>query len=116
MHNKPVVDQVAGESTVNKRRMPLRLPRLKLMRRDIAPLSKVYRTNLTTRGRGRANSTINSVKPPRMAHTVYLVYGAQAAAAQWAASFKDFPPVQKPNTFTLDDALKKMHETASGMH
>ena len=38
------------------------------------------------------------------------------AAAQWAATFKDFPPVQKPNTFTLDDALRMMHETASGMH
>ena len=30
--------------------------------------------------------------------------------------FKDFPPIQKPNTFTLDDALKVMHETAAGMH
>ncbi len=35
---------------------------------------------------------------------------------QWAATFKDFPPIQKPNTFTLDDALKMMHETAAGMH
>ena len=42
---------------------------------------------------------------------VFLVYGAQAIAAQWAATFKDFPPIQKPNTFTLDDALKMMHET-----
>ena len=49
-------------------------------------------------------------------HHIYLLYGAQAAAAQWAATFKDFPPVQKPNTFTLDDALRMMHETASGMH
>ncbi len=48
--------------------------------------------------------------------TSTMLYGAQAAAAQWAATFKDFPPVQKPNTFTLDDALKMMHETASGMH
>ena len=47
---------------------------------------------------------------------IYLLYGAQAAAAEWAATFKDFPPVQKPNTFTLDDALRMMHETASGMH
>ena len=47
---------------------------------------------------------------------VYMIYGAQAAASQWAATFKDFPPIQKPNTFTLDDALKAMHETAAGMH
>ena len=32
-----------------------------------------------------------------------MIYGAQAAASQWAATFKDFPPIQKPNTFTLDD-------------
>ena len=49
-------------------------------------------------------------------HHIYLIYGAQAAAAQWAATFKDFPPVQKPNTFSLDDALRMMHETVSGMH
>ena len=38
------------------------------------------------------------------------------SAAQWAETFEDFPPIQKPNTFTLDDALRMMHETASGMH
>jgi hypothetical protein len=32
------------------------------------------------------------------------VGGAQAAAAQWAGTFKDFAPVQNPNTFTLDVA------------
>jgi hypothetical protein len=31
-------------------------------------------------------------------------------AAQWAETFKDFPPVQKPNSFTLDDALRMMHD------
>ena len=45
-----------------------------------------------------------------------MIYHAQFAASQWAATFKDFPPIQKPNTFTLDDALKVMHETAAGMH
>jgi hypothetical protein len=37
-------------------------------------------------------------------------------AAQWAETFKDFPPVQRPNTFTLDDELRMMNETAAGMH
>jgi hypothetical protein len=45
-----------------------------------------------------------------------MIYGAQALAAQWAATFMDFPPIQKPNTFTLDQALAMMHETAAGMH
>ena len=34
--------------------------------------------------------------------------------AQWAATFKDFPPIQKPNTFTIDEALRMMHETIGG--
>ena len=29
---------------------------------------------------------------------------------------KELPPIQKPNTFTLDDALRMMRETAAGMH
>jgi arylsulfatase len=33
----------------------------------------------------------------------------------FAATFKDFPPIQKPNTFTIDDAIGKMAEaTTSG--
>jgi arylsulfatase len=42
----------------------------------------------------------------------YLMYGAQAVAAAFADTFKDFPPIQKPNTFTIDDAIAKMRETA----
>ena len=45
-----------------------------------------------------------------------MMYGAQWAASQWAATFKDFPPIQKPNTFTLDQALAVMHETVAGAH
>jgi arylsulfatase len=42
------------------------------------------------------------------------MYAAQAIAAQFAATFKDFPPIQKPNTFTIDDAIKAMHGAAAG--
>jgi hypothetical protein len=54
--HKRVVDQLAGESTMNKRLILLRLPRSKPMRRHTMPPSKVCRTNLTILGRGRANS------------------------------------------------------------
>ena len=47
-------------------------------------------------------------------HHVYVLYAAQAIAAQFAATFKDFPPIQKPNTFTIDDAVKAMHGAAAG--
>ncbi len=45
-------------------------------------------------------------------HNAYFIYAAQAAAAKFAETFKEFPAVQKPNTFTIDDAMAKMHEAA----
>ena len=47
-------------------------------------------------------------------HNAYFIYAAQTAAAKFAETFKEFPPVQKPNTFTVDDALAKMREAAGG--
>ena len=47
-------------------------------------------------------------------YNAYFIYAAQAGAAKFAETFKEFPPVQKPNTFTVDDALAKMHETMAG--
>lgn len=47
-------------------------------------------------------------------HHVPLVYLSQAAAAKFVDTFKEFPPVQKPNSFTIDDAIAKMSEAASG--
>lgn len=32
---------------------------------------------------------------------------------QFAATFKDFPPVEKAAYFTIDDALGKMHDAVS---
>jgi hypothetical protein len=29
-------------------------------------------------------------------------------------TFKEFPAIQKPNTFTVDDALRKMAEAPAG--
>jgi arylsulfatase len=48
-----------------------------------------------------------------MFYNAYFVYAAQAGAAKFAETFKEFPPAQKPNTFTVDDALKKMSEAGS---
>src|SRR5215475_428999 len=45
-------------------------------------------------------------------HNAYFIYAAQAGAAMFAETFKEFPPVQRPNTFTVDDALAKMHEVS----
>jgi arylsulfatase A-like enzyme len=45
---------------------------------------------------------------------VFMVYPAQDLAAQFIATFKEFPPSQKAATFTLGDALEKMTALASG--
>jgi arylsulfatase len=45
-----------------------------------------------------------------MFERAYLVYAVQAVAAKFAETFRSFPAVQKPNTFTVDDALKQMSE------
>ena len=48
------------------------------------------------------------------AHVGDLFFLSQAAASAFASTFKDFPPIQKPNTFTIDDAIAKMSETVAG--
>jgi hypothetical protein len=45
-----------------------------------------------------------------------MIYAAQMIAAEFAKTFKDFPPRQKAASFTIDDALAKMTEAASGAH
>jgi len=43
----------------------------------------------------------------------YLIFGAMLIANKFADTFKEFPPIQKPNTFTIDDALEKMREAST---
>lgn len=44
-------------------------------------------------------------------HHAYIIFGAWRIMDMWAATFKDFPPVQHPNSFTIDDALKVLSES-----
>jgi arylsulfatase len=39
-----------------------------------------------------------------------------AVAQAFAETFRDFPPIQKPNTFTIGDAIVKMEEAATVSH
>ena len=43
----------------------------------------------------------------------YMVYGAMVLMNKWAETFREFPPIQKPNTFTIDDAIKSLSQTAA---
>jgi arylsulfatase len=49
-------------------------------------------------------------------HNIYFLYFAQFAAGKFAETFKEFPAIQKPNTFTIDDAMAKMSEAAGASH
>jgi len=44
----------------------------------------------------------------------YIALTANMIVSRWAETFKDFPPIQKPNTFTIGDAIEKMSESSSG--
>ena len=43
-----------------------------------------------------------------------MILAAQAIVAEFLATFKDFPPRQKAASFTIDQALEKMADAASG--
>jgi arylsulfatase len=43
-----------------------------------------------------------------------MIYAAQVGAAKFVETFKDFPPIQKPGSFTIDDAISKMRDAHAG--
>jgi arylsulfatase A-like enzyme len=69
--------------------------------------------NLRTDPYERADITSNTYYDWFIHHD-YIIFAAQYIAAQFAQTFKDFPPRQKAASFTIDDALSKMTEAASG--
>jgi arylsulfatase len=69
--------------------------------------------NLRTDPYERADITSNTYYD-WLLYNMYFLYAAQTAAGMFATTFKDFPPAQKPGSFTIDDALSKMTEVAAG--
>ena len=41
----------------------------------------------------------------------YIAYGAQAGVARFLESFKEFPPSQRPASFTIDQVMDKLKQT-----
>jgi arylsulfatase len=79
---------------------PLRLPKL---------------FNLRTDPFERADTTSNSYYDWFLHHD-YIVFAAQAIAGEFAKTFQEFPPRQKAASFTIDDALARMADAASGKY
>ena len=49
----------------------------------------------------------------RVEHLFVLV-PAQEFVGEFLATFKDYPPSQKPGSFSIDAALRKLQEAGSG--
>ena len=49
-------------------------------------------------------------------HHDFIMLTMNMIASKWAETFKDFPPVQHPNSFTIDAALAMLSEGGSGKH
>ncbi|MDX2091478.1 MAG: arylsulfatase [Kofleriaceae bacterium] len=74
---------------------------------------KLY--NLRTDPFERADITSNTYFD-WMIDRLYLIIAAQGVISDFLESFKAFPPRQKAASFTIDEALQKMQEAASGAH
>jgi len=76
--------------------VPLRLPKLFDLRAD--PFERADQESIDY-GRWRAER-------------IYLLVPAQALVGQFLATFKEFPPRQKPATFSIDQVLEKLQQPA----
>jgi arylsulfatase len=47
---------------------------------------------------------------------MFLIVPAQAIAAKWLESFKDFPPRQKPASFSLSEVMDKMERASANQN
>ena len=86
---------------------------LQLWAEPFVPLRVPKLFNLRTDPFERADGTSNTYYDWLIDH-IYIVLAAQTVVAQFLATFKDFPPRQKAASFTVDQALEKMNEAASG--
>jgi arylsulfatase A-like enzyme len=59
----------------------------------------------------RAQITSNSYYAWSL-HKLYMMMGAQAIAAEFIGTFKDFPPRQKPQSFNLDQIMEQLQHPA----
>ena len=48
------------------------------------------------------------------ARRVYLLVPAQVFVGKWISSFKEFPPRQKPATFSIEEVMRKLETNSAG--
>jgi arylsulfatase A-like enzyme len=85
---------------------------LRVWAEPFTPLRVPLVFNLRTDPYERAQMTSNTYYDWLLDHAFMLV-PAQAVVADFVESFKDFPPSQKPASFSIDQVLQSMFEGAS---
>jgi arylsulfatase len=88
---------------------------LRLWAEPFVPLRLPKLYNLRTDPFERADTTSNTYYEWLIRHG-YLVLAAQAVVAGFLETFAEFPPRQKAASFTIDQAMQKMEEAASGAY
>jgi arylsulfatase A-like enzyme len=72
---------------------------------------KIY--NLRTDPYERADVTSNTYYDWFL-HNDYIIYPALAMVQKFVETFRDFPPAQHPDSFTIDNAMEKMSAGVTG--
>jgi len=62
----------------------------------------------------RADITSNSYYDWFMSDAAGAMLATQPIVAKFLASFKDYPPSQKPSSFSIDQLVEKMERSFSG--
>ena len=86
---------------------------LRVWAEPFVPLRVPKLFNLRTDPFERADITSNTYYDWFIDHA-YMIFAAQAIVATFLATFKEFPPRQKAASFTIDQAMEKMSDAASG--
>jgi len=86
---------------------------LRIWMEPFTPLRVPKLYNLRTDPFERADITSNTYYE-WLIENGYLALASSALAEEFAKTFKDFPPRQKPGSFTIDDALAAMASAATG--
>ena len=86
---------------------------LQVWAEPFTPLRVPKLFNLRTDPYEFADTTSNTYFDWMLSNGIFSLISAQIVG-KFLETFKDFPPIQKPNTFTIDQAMAKLTETASG--
>ena len=62
----------------------------------------------------RADVTSNTYNDYLIRRAGFVVVPAQAVVAQFIGTFKDFPPRQKPSSFSVDDIMEQLKKPPGG--